>query len=93
MKEKKERVFDLRNPLDMIRFVVVHPVPFPGSYQVLVTKNGTLICDQCTFENYRTIFKSTKDEDFDQVVAITNDCEVGNCYCELCNENIGGEEE
>ena len=87
---EKERKFDLTTPLDMVRFVFINPVSFPGSYDhILITKEGNLICPKCLNENYKSIFRSTEKEEYDGVTGITNESELEDVYCDICNESIG----
>jgi hypothetical protein len=95
-KRRKERTFDLRKPLDMIRYIVTYPFSFPGCYEhIAITSDGGLLCSNCVRDNYREIFYDTKHKICLQweVTAITIDAELEECYCSHCNKPIGYYEE
>jgi hypothetical protein len=95
LKHREDREFDIREkPLDMLRYLIVNP--FSLTYQNLaVTKDGGLICSSCVAENYKSMFRATRDGDDQQweVTAVTCESELENCFCDNCDNKIGYHED
>ena len=88
--ERKEKEYNLLDPLDTLRYVVRYP--FLMSYEnILITVDGGLICTSCLKENYKTILYSTKHEDGSGWQITDMECEnmFEDEYCSHCNKEIG----
>jgi len=88
----KERKLDTRKPLDMLRFIVMYPLSFPGLYEhCAMTQDGGLICSDCVKENYKEMFSAAKNGGDQQweIVGIITDCQVENASCAHCSKEIG----
>lgn len=87
-----ERIFNLDNPLDQLRYAAREGYAWPGGYELcVITNDGGLICHNCVKENYREMYHDTKYawRSGWQVVALTTESNMEDDYCSHCSKELG----
>ncbi len=86
------KIYDLSNPLHMVRYVAREKFAWPGGYELfIITNDGGLLCSFCVKENYRNVLHSTKYDFNDgwKAVFMGNDGELEDDYCSHCGKEMG----
>lgn len=90
-KYRESRKLNIRKPLDMLRYVVIHPFAIGAYENCLIMSDGGLVCSTCVKENYKQIYQDTKEvfEEQWNVEAMINESELEEVFCSHCNEALG----